>query len=336
MRKIFFIIPNFNQTITGGTTYDLNLFKDLKSRFLPIQKIFVDINSKYTNFQIFSRISNLPFGSTLCIDGLLTSTLKNNIDFLCQNFNIIFLIHHPITQENNFSPFSNLKDYFSERIVLNKKLKIITVSNFIKKELQRYLNKFKKVSVAEPGVEDIFFSDYQYKNTNNILSIGNVIPRKGYHILIDALSKVPSNWNLSIIGDYNVDKKYYKTLTSKIKKFNLNDRIRFLGTITQRQVLYHLRNSKLFVLPTLFEGYGMSLLEATIMGLKVITTDLPVLRESLKGKNVQFIDYCKTNDFSLAIEENLKLKPTVIKNKDKYSYSWAQTGKKFLEALNEQ
>ena len=99
-------------------------------------------------------------------------------------------------------------------------------------------------------------------------------------------------------------------------------------------MLEYMRNSKIFVLPTLFEGYGMSLLEAAIMGIKVITTDLPVLRESLKGKNVQFIDHCKINNFSKAIEESLKQKPLSNKTIDKNIYSWKQTGKKFLEAIN--
>lgn len=334
MKKFFFVIPNFNETLTGGTLYDFNLFKELKNRHVPIKKIFIDIKKKHNNFKIFSQISSLPFGSTLCIDGLLVPYIKNNINVFCEKFNVILLIHHPTTQENSMHPLMNLKGYFLERTIFNKKLKIITVSNYIKKELRKYLNKYKEIYVAEPGIEEVFFLNYVQKNTNNILSIGNVIPRKGYHILIDALAKVSGNWHLYIIGDYNINKKYYMELIYKIKKFNLNDRIKFLGIINKERMLEYMRNSKIFVLPTLFEGYGMSLLEAATMGIKIITTDLPVLRESLKGKNVQFIDRHKISNFSTAIEKSLKQELSPNKEIDKHTYSWKQTGKKFLEAIN--
>ncbi|MEC9205935.1 MAG: glycosyltransferase family 4 protein [Pseudomonadota bacterium] len=334
MKKFFFIIPNFNKTLTGGNLYDFNLYRELKNKHIPIKKIFINIKKKHTNLKIFSQISNLPIGSTLCIDGLLVPYLKNNINIFCEKFDIILLIHHPTTQENSSYPLMNLKDYFLERIIFNKKLKIVTVSNYIKKELRKYLNKYKEIYVAEPGIEKIFFSKYAQKNTNNILSIGNVIPRKGYHILIEALSKVPGDWSLHIIGDFTLNQEYYEELISKIRKFNLNKKVKFLGVIEKEKMLEYMRNSKIFVLPTLFEGYGMSLLEAAIMGIKVITTDLPVLRESLKGKNVQFIDHCKINNFSKAIEESLKQKPLSNKTIDKNIYSWKQTRKKFLEAIN--
>jgi len=334
MKNFFFIIPNFNQRLTGGNIYDFNLIKELRSKHIPIKKIFVNIKNRQSNLKIFSQLSNLPVGSTLCIDGLLAPHLKNNISVFCEKYKIILLIHHPTTQENSTHPLMNLKDYFLERKIFNKKLKIITVSNYIKKELRKYLNKFKEIYVAEPGIEEVFFSDYIKKDTNNILSIGNVIPRKGYHILIEALSKVPGDWHLHIIGDYTINEKYYKELTSKVKKFDLNKKIKFLGVVSREIMIEHMRNSKVFVLPTLFEGYGMSLLEAAIMGMKIITTDLPVLRESLKGKNVQFINHFRPDNFSMAIVKSLNEKHSPNKKIDKQIYSWKQTGKKFLEAIN--
>ena len=334
MRNFFFIIPEFPKAVTGGTLYDLNLFKELKNKYFPIKKISVELKPKNTNLRILSKILNLPHGSTVCIDGLLTPYLKNCINLLCGRFNIILLIHHPVTQENNFFPLLNLKDYFLERSIFNKKLKIITVSHFIKKELQKYMNKYKKIYVAEPGIEDIFFMHYKYKETSNIISVGNVIPRKGYHVLIDALAEVSGDWSLTIVGNYEIDIKYYNELKLKIKKFDLHNKIKFIGVISRETMLNYMREAKLFVLPTLFEGYGISILEAAIMGLQVITTDLPVLRESLKGKDVQFVNYCETTSLSLAIEENLKKEHSRNKIKNKFIHSWGNTRKKFLEAVN--
>ena len=334
MKKFFFIIPEFPETVTGGTLYDLTLLGELRNKYFPIKKISVNFTPNRSNLRILSRIFNLPKNSTLCIDGLLAPYLKNSIKNLCEKFNIILLIHHPVTQENNIQPLLNLKDYFVERSIFNKKLKIITVSKFIKKQLYKYTNNFKIIHVAEPGIEEVFFEDYEYKNTRNIIAIGNIIPRKGYHLLLEALSDVSEDWFLTIVGNYDINKTYFQSLNSKIKKYKMHNKIKFTGVKPREEMIERMRNSKLFVLPTLFEGYGMSILEAAIMGLHVITSDLPVLRESLKGKNVQFINCLQQSALSSAIQDSLKNDYPYKSTADKYMHSWSNTRKKFLEAVN--
>ena len=80
----------------------------------------------------------------------------------------------------------------------------------------------------------------------------------------------------------------------------------------------------------------MSILECSIAGLKIITTDLPVLREVLKGKNATFV---KKNDISSlleAIRVNLNDGNNICKNIcDKSKYSWSDTARVIKKAINE-
>ena len=109
---------------------------------------------------------------------MLVYKIKNIISSLTQKFKIIILMHHPSSLENSSTPFSNLTKYYSERIVLNAELIIVTVSHYIKNQLSKFLNKPIKIYVAEPGIDDRFFIKRENCLSSHMLTVGNVIPRK--------------------------------------------------------------------------------------------------------------------------------------------------------------
>ena len=86
----------------------------------------------------------------------------------------------------------------------------------------------------------------------------------------------------------------------------------------------------IFVLPTRYEGFGISLLEAAVSGLKVITTNIPVLRESLKDQNVIFFEMDNVNDLSEKIQASLQESNSINKIQSKQLYGWKSTKTKFL------
>ena len=73
MRKIYFIIPTFNDAITGGTMYDLQLCRYLKKIYINVNTIFVDhrINHK----KLFAKIQLLPKHSIIYIDGYIADKI---------------------------------------------------------------------------------------------------------------------------------------------------------------------------------------------------------------------------------------------------------------------
>ena len=151
-------------------------------------------------------------------------------------------------------------------------------------------------------------------------------------MLIESLAKVKSNWHFNIIGKYSKQDSYYLSLIKQIHKHKLIDKITFIGNISNAVKMKYMVNSKLFVLPTFYEGFGISLVEASALGLNVITSDLPVLREVLKGGQVCFVPANDVEKLSNAIESCLIEQPKINDSYLKY-YNWQNTAKILKRAL---
>lgn len=95
----------------------------------------------------------------------------------------------------------------------------------------------------------------------NLLFVGVLIPRKGVHILLDALEELLHYpWELRIVGDATVAVRYTKSLRKKALK--LGNRVQFLGRMSSDELSEIYLNSDLLILPSYFEGYGIVVAEA--------------------------------------------------------------------------
>jgi glycosyltransferase involved in cell wall biosynthesis len=106
-----------------------------------------------------------------------------------------------------------------------------------------------------------------------LLSVGSVVKRKGFDILLPALAKLTElPWHLTIAGDLTRDAEAVAQLQADLERFDLLNRVRVLGAIDSAhlQVLYS--QADVFVLASRFEGYGMAYAEALAHGLPVIGT----------------------------------------------------------------
>jgi len=100
-----------------------------------------------------------------------------------------------------------------------------------------------------------------------ILFVGNLIPRKGLHTLLDALEKVSGNWELVIVGNTDVDRRYTESIQRR-----LTPRIKLLGLLSDAQLAGQFAISHLLVVPSQYEGFGIVYLEGMGFGLPAIAT----------------------------------------------------------------
>ncbi len=106
-----------------------------------------------------------------------------------------------------------------------------------------------------------------------LLSVGAVVPRKGFDILIAALATLPDQpWRLTIAGDRGRDPKTAAQLDADITRSNLGNRVAVLGAVSPERLDELYAGADLFVLASRFEGYGMAYAEAIAHGLPVIGT----------------------------------------------------------------
>jgi len=176
--------------------------------------------------------------------------------------------------------------------------KIICISDAQKKEiLNAYGSKRieRKIEIIPNGIFIKNFhkhkhSKHKQKNQNKngkvILSMGRLVYRKGFHILIDAAKQIQDNVKIVIAGPDGGERK---NLEKQISNNNLNNKVILINSIdgeTKENLLF---NSDVFVIPSLYEGLPTTLLEAMFYGKPVISTDLPGIRGVIEDSKNGFV-----------------------------------------------
>lgn len=325
----YFITPDL-KSISGGNKYDLNVIDYLNTHRCKIVNVMLkDIN--LLSYKFFFKINMIPKNSTLLIDGLVASKMNYLIKILSKKYTIILLIHHPVSYEENKN--GDISSKLKERKVFSHAKRIITVSHTMKKIIKNMLTKNKNIDVIYPGVDNIY---YQNKITNlsinhNIATTGSVIPRKNIEKCIETLSHLSEKWTLSIFGGFYDSDPYYKNLISKINYYNLENRVVFHNTIDDEKILIeHLKNSRVYLCLSKYEGYGMANIESATIGLPLVVADLPVFRENLRGFNRTYTDSKSPRAVADAI-----IKTSFDDNHiNLRTRSWEDVGSSFKQVLN--
>jgi glycosyltransferase involved in cell wall biosynthesis len=106
-----------------------------------------------------------------------------------------------------------------------------------------------------------------------LLFLGNVIRRKGLHTLLAALSQIPVNlWSLTVAGSMEMEPGYARRMERIVKQYRIADRVHFTGTLETAAVIEVLRGNQVLVVPSNYEGFGISYLEGMGFGLPAIAS----------------------------------------------------------------
>lgn len=171
-----------------------------------------------------------------------------------------------------------------------------------------------------------------------LLFVGNLTPIKGVILLIKALSSVlkkETRFSLTVIGE-GAEKI---NLEQEVKKYALNDTVKFIGTVSPDRVAGWMSESDCLVLPSLWEGTPNVILEAMACGLPVVASDLPGIRElvtpDLNGLLFQPQDVDALSRHLLKIIQDLALRRRMGQSGRevivKMGLSWEQTALHYKE-----
>ena len=130
-----------------------------------------------------------------------------------------------------------------------------------------------------------------------ILFVGNLIPRKGFHFLVEALSQLPrEEWLLNVVGDTTISPAYSRKIQHQITALNLAQRITLHGAVTDEKLARLYRHHQLLAVPSEYEGFGIVYLEGMGFGLPAISssagaagdpTDTGLIHEGQNGYSVE-------------------------------------------------
>ena len=235
---------------------------------------------------------------------------------------------------------------------VNKATKIISVSKTTKKDIvKNYGVDENKVSVIYNGFEKtvgaktsaVKHSDKKLARTAKvklrkyILFVGTIQPRKNLDVLIDAFDrfiKTNKDYKLVIVGKKGW---LYESIFEKVKRLNLGDKIIFTGHIKDNELIWYYKNAFCLVLPSLYEGFGIPVLEAMSDDCPTIVSMTSSLPE-IGGDASLYFDPKNSNDLVdklTTLQENKSLrKELVLKGRQRIKYfSWEKCGKETLDVI---
>jgi len=245
----------------------------------------------------------------------------------------------------------SFKQKLYAKLVINQAVKksdiILTVSEFSKSEIMKYTKISKQIDIVHNAIDfDKFkvIDDMQrlldikekYNLPNNfLLFVGNVKPHKNIKNLLLALKDL--NQNLVIVGKKGGFITGDSEIEDMIRNNNLEDKIFFTGFVEDEDipVIYNL--AKIFVFPSLYEGFGIPPLEAQACGTPVISSNIASLPEVGEDSVI----YC-TPEKSSDIKEKIELvlddislqKELVVKgSKNIKRFSWEKSAENIIEII---
>jgi mannosylfructose-phosphate synthase len=252
----------------------------------------------------------------------------------------------------------NFKLRISEEQRIFKTVKAQTVTTEIQKEIIKKLYglKLDNITVIPPGVDINRFKPSKSGEerietgfpNRYILCLSRIDTNKGHDLLLNAFDIVSKKFpdiHLVIGGGSPETTKREQEILSMLheiaEKKNMKDRVHIVGYVPDSLMASSYQNAELFVLPSIFEPFGMTALEAMACGTPVVASKLGGIREVIThGKNGLLVDPTNANEFANAIImllQNKKLLSSMeleARKSVQDCYSWDAIARRHIQFYN--
>ena len=278
VRRVAFAVPGDLATPTGGYGYDRRMIAELQKLGWQVDPVGLGDGfprpSGAQKAYADKALAAVTGGHPVVIDGLALGVLPDAAAALRAKRPLVALIHHPLALETGLSATDADAMRATERAALAAAHAVIVTSAATARLLiADYGVAEKLVTVARPGTDRGPVKRTSRDGAVRLLSIGALVQRKGFDVLIAALATLADlPWQLTIAGDRTRNPAVAARLDADIATHKLGDRIQVLGAVSDGRIVALYGEADVFVLASRFEGYGMAYAEALAHGLPVIGT----------------------------------------------------------------
>ncbi|MDJ0351587.1 glycosyltransferase family 4 protein [Pseudarthrobacter sp. PH31-O2] len=279
---LVFAIPGDLSTPTGGYAYDRSLLTHLPGCGIRVQHLQLPgqwPSPTAADVEQTRRVlASLRRGTPVMVDGLAFGAFPDTLlEMLGDGTGhpLLALVHHPLAMEAGIAEDERRLLAATERHALARATHVIATSAVTARTLTRdYGVPAGKISIACPGTPPAHRAEGSDGTRGaELLCVGSVSPRKAYGVLALALSQLTDlDWHVTIAGETHRVPGEHARVAAAIEAHGLAGRVTFTGVLTADELAAAYRSSDLFVMPSLYEGYGMALAEAMSYGLPIICT----------------------------------------------------------------
>lgn len=330
--KIGFEAKRVFHNKTGLGNYSRDLIRIL-ANFFPENDFLLynpepsnEILFKNTNANVFEKLPATPFYQKFYNlwrqIGIVKDLKKDGIELFHgisgeipwglrqNNIKSVVTIHDLI-----FVRYPELYSFFDRKIHFYKFKKaakdadlIIAISEQTKRDIELFLKiPSEKIQVIYQGCQNVFKKEYsetekqkvrQKFNLPNefILNVGTLEERKNALTLVKAIKDIDTK--LVLVGKKTT---YTQQIRQYIKENGIEEKVIFLKGLSSEELAITYQLATVFVYPSIFEGFGIPIIEALFSKTPVITTNYGVFPEA-GGPNSMYIDPMNEQEIKSKIE----------------------------------
>jgi glycosyltransferase involved in cell wall biosynthesis len=287
VKHVVFAVPGSLDTPTGGYAYDGRIIAELRKIGWDVE--YLNIGDGFpapdeaTRSAAQSLLMQIPAGRPIVLDGLALGVLPDVAAALARRHPLVALVHHPLAMECGLSAERADALRRSEQAALAEVREVVVTSPATARLVASgYGVPVRQITVARPGSDPAARAAGRREGVPHLLSVGAVVPRKGFDVLVSALATLAEiPWRLTIVGDLTRNPDEAAKLRDSILQHRLASRIKTLGAVSSSQLAKLFAEADLFVLASRFEGYGMAYAEALSHGLPVIGTTAGAIPDTI-------------------------------------------------------
>ena len=295
--SVLFMVPGDPQQRTGGYRYVGQLVSAInqagrKARVQGLEGRF-PIPDAVAESAMDSALANCEDGACVVLDGLAMGGLPAVVEKHAARLRLVALVHHPLADETGISDQDRAFLFDSEKRALAAVSHVITTSRATADRLKDFHVPPEAVQVIEPGADTIAIRPKTARQLAEsgelqILCVASLSPRKAQHQLVQALAALQHlRWHCTFVGSTDRNREYSQQVAGQIQNLSLDERISMVGELGDEALAEQYQSADLFVLPSVYEGYGMVIDEALAAGLPVVTTNGGALASTGKRPGVR-------------------------------------------------
>jgi glycosyltransferase involved in cell wall biosynthesis len=304
--RLLFVIYGSLQQISGGYLYDRKVIDYLRDQGVEVDclqlpacpYLLCPLHNFYAPLRRLFRGSRSGGYDCIIIDELTHPSVFLPVSRRKRSGPPVVVLLHHLKIRERIGPLLGLAARSMERSLLRRCDGIIVNSNTTRGTVGDLIDSEAKVYVCPPGSDTLVQNSVVEGSGGGtsatavaerpvrLLITGNIIPRKGHDLLIRMLADLSDlNWELRVVGAA-VEPRYKRRVDRLVRQHELEERIVYTGVLSGQALSRQFLEADLFVFPSRYEGFGISLAEAIRAGLPFVAFASGAIPEVSGGRGL--------------------------------------------------